>query len=81
MVRGRDDRLRVFIKIRPHGGMSRIGEPCKNLTTIRCPWHSWTYDLDGSLIAQPNIGGVGVNKTDGSDRESWACAKRAVASG
>jgi choline monooxygenase len=69
MVRGRDDRLRVFINICPHRGMSPIGEPCKNLTTIRCPWHSWTFDLDGSLIAQPNIGGVGVNKVDGFDRE------------
>lgn len=68
MVRGRDGRLRVFHNICPHRGMSPIGEPCKNLTTIRCPWHSWTYDLDGSLIAQPNIGGVGVNQVEGFDR-------------
>ncbi|MDZ4737056.1 MAG: aromatic ring-hydroxylating dioxygenase subunit alpha [Rhodospirillaceae bacterium] len=70
MVRGRDDRLRVFLNICPHRGMSPIAEPCKGLTNIRCPWHSWTYDLDGALIAQPNIGGVGVNKQDGFDRSA-----------
>ncbi len=70
MVRGRDDKLRVFHNICLHRGMSPIAEPCRNLSTIRCPWHSWTYDLDGSLLAQPNIGGVGVNREEGFDRAS-----------
>ena len=68
MVRGRDGHLRVFHNICPHRGMSPVSEPCRNLSTIRCPWHSWTYDLDGTLIAQPNIGGVGINQADGFDR-------------
>ena len=68
MVRGRDGTLRVFHNICLHRGMSPVGEPCQGLSTIRCPWHSWTYDLDGTLLAQPNIGGVGINKVDGFDR-------------
>ena len=70
MVRGRDSRLRVFLNICPHRGMSPVSEPCKGLSTIRCPWHSWSFDLDGRLVAQPNIGGVGVNKADGFDRDA-----------
>jgi choline monooxygenase len=69
MVRGRDRTLRVFLNICPHRGMSPVPEPCKGLATIRCPWHSWSFDLEGKLMAQPNIGGVGVNKCDGFDRE------------
>jgi choline monooxygenase len=69
MVRGRDEVLRVFLNICPHRGMSPVTEPCKGLTTIRCPWHSWSFDLDGRLVAQPNIGGVGVNRADGFDKD------------
>ena len=26
--------------------------------SLRCPYHSWTYALDGKLIAAPNIGAL-----------------------
>jgi len=69
MVRGRDGKLRVFLNICPHRGMSPVAEPCSGLATIRCPWHSWSFDLEGKLVAQPNIGGVGVNRVDGFDKD------------
>jgi choline monooxygenase len=70
ILRDRKGAVRVFHNICPHRGMSPVAEPCKGLATIRCPWHSWSFDLDGRLVAQPNIGGVGVNHADGFDRDA-----------
>ena len=32
---------------------------------IRCPYHSWTYDLEGKLKAAPHIGGTNQHKPKG----------------
>ena len=32
---------------------------------IRCPYHSWTYDLEGNLKAAPHIGGTNQHKPKG----------------
>src|ERR1700730_7739528 len=31
---------------------------------IRCPYHGWTYALDGSLVAAPNMGEEGFSRFD-----------------
>ena len=32
---------------------------------IICPYHSWTYDLEGNLKAAPHIGGqININLKD-----------------
>lgn len=53
VIRGKDDRLRAFLNVCRHRG-SRILEgagSCRGV--IRCPYHGWTYRLDGSLMAVP----------------------------
>ena len=37
---------------------------------IRCPYHSWTYELDGTLKGTPHIGGFGTHENDGFDRRA-----------
>jgi glycine betaine catabolism A len=57
LIRGRDGLLRAFLNVCRHRGAQLCteteGEVKRNL---RCPYHSWTYALDGKLIAAPNIG-------------------------
>ena len=53
VIRGKDDQLRAFKNVCRHRA-SRILEgqgSCPGV--IRCPYHGWTYQLDGSLMAIP----------------------------
>ena len=62
LVRGRDQAVRGFLNVCRHRGaqlcLTDSGEAGK---TIRCPYHGWTYGLDGQLVAAPNwpaLGGI-----------------------
>lgn len=67
LVRGRDQEIRAFHNICRHRAMRPVADPC-NVRLIRCPWHSWAYDLEGKLMATPEIGGARVNAAEGFDR-------------
>jgi phenylpropionate dioxygenase-like ring-hydroxylating dioxygenase large terminal subunit len=52
VVRGRDEELRAFVNVCRHRGHPvASGEGCRE--TLQCPYHAWTYDLDGSLRRAP----------------------------
>jgi choline monooxygenase len=70
LLRGRDRRVRGFYNACRHRGMKLLCEPAKNLRSITCPFHHWTYGLDGSLRGTPYLGGVGEHKLEGFERES-----------
>jgi Rieske 2Fe-2S family protein len=56
LVRGRDGLLRAFLNVCRHRGAQLCTEAEGQLRrSLRCPYHSWTYALDGKLIAAPNI--------------------------
>ncbi|MGV9801639.1 aromatic ring-hydroxylating oxygenase subunit alpha [Mycobacterium sp. NPDC003449] len=59
LVRGRDGLLRAFLNICRHRGaqlcVEAQGQVRRNL---RCPYHAWTYALDGKLVAAPNLGSL-----------------------
>ena len=55
VVRGKDDRLRAFHNTCRHRG-SILCEQAQGKfrgERIVCPYHSWTYSLEGDLIATP----------------------------
>jgi choline monooxygenase len=52
LVRGRDGELRGFVNVCRHRGHV-LCEADAARETIQCPYHAWTYDLDGSLRSAP----------------------------
>ena len=70
MVRTPAGTVRVFHNVCSHRGNELVWAPCRARGAIRCPYHAWTYDLDGRLIGTPNIGGVGRHEAQGFDREA-----------
>jgi Rieske 2Fe-2S family protein len=50
LVRGDDNVIRGFFNVCRHRAheLVQVGE-CSQARSIRCPYHGWNYDLDGSL--------------------------------
>ncbi|MEP2027585.1 MAG: aromatic ring-hydroxylating dioxygenase subunit alpha [Paracoccaceae bacterium] len=53
IVMGRDRRLRAFHNICRHRGTQLIRAVGKAQKALTCPYHDWTYDLEGNLISVP----------------------------
>jgi phenylpropionate dioxygenase-like ring-hydroxylating dioxygenase large terminal subunit len=52
VARGKDGVLRAFVNVCRHRGHIVVQESgCRE--TLQCPYHAWTYDLDGSLRRAP----------------------------
>ncbi len=64
MMRNRQGEVQVFHNVCSHRGMKLVHEAGEVQGMIRCPYHSWTYDLDGNLKGTPHIGGIAKHKDD-----------------
>ncbi len=64
IVRNGESALSVFHNVCSHRGMILVREPGVVQGSLRCPYHSWNYGLNGELRGTPHIGGVGVHKLD-----------------
>src|ERR1700752_2321035 len=53
----RDSRfeIRGFYNVCRHRGARLKEDACGHASTIQCPYHAWTYGLDGRLIGAPHM--------------------------
>jgi choline monooxygenase len=58
VVRGQDGMLRGFFNVCRHHAAAVMTEPCGTAARLQCPYHGWTYGLDGSLKGVPDFEGV-----------------------
>lgn len=54
IVMGRDRRLRAFHNICRHRGTQLLRAVGKTQKAVTCPYHDWSYDLEGSLVSVPD---------------------------
>ena len=52
VTRGRDGRVRAFANVCRHRGV-RIMDGAGKARRFTCPFHAWTYDLEGQLVGLP----------------------------
>ena len=52
VTRAEDDETRAFLNVCRHRG-STVADGVGNRMTLQCPYHAWTYALDGSLRSAP----------------------------
>jgi choline monooxygenase len=57
-IRGNDHVLRAFFNVCRHHAAAVLTEPDGRVLNLRCPYHGWTYSLDGELIGTPDFSGV-----------------------
>ncbi|QMW23866.1 aromatic ring-hydroxylating oxygenase subunit alpha [Sandaracinobacteroides saxicola] len=75
VARGKDGVVRAFRNLCTHRGAKLLtGEEgvCEHRARLTCPFHAWTFDLEGRLVGQPGKAGF-----DGGDA-LWpvACEER-----
>ena len=68
VLRDKNNKIRVFHNVCSHRGFKLVQQSEKLKKFIRCPYHSWSYDLEGELISTPHIGGVGKHESDDFDK-------------
>jgi choline monooxygenase len=83
IVRGNDGALRGFFNVCRHHAAAVLSEPQGKADNLRCPYHGWTYDLQGALVHTPEFGGVanfdrsanGLVPIQVAERHGWLFAK------
>jgi len=67
IVRDKAGDVRGFYNVCRHRGTRLCEEQIGHLSAIQCPYHAWTYGLDGRLIGAPHMDEVqGFNKAEHS---------------
>jgi Rieske 2Fe-2S family protein len=57
VVRGNDRRIRAFYNVCRHRGSRLLDAPSgQRLARVLCPYHAWSYNLDGTVQSAPQMG-------------------------
>ena len=65
VVRDHDGAINAFVNVCRHRG-TQVASGCGHRETLQCPYHAWTYGLDGSLRAAPRS-----EREPGFDKSDW----------
>ena len=57
LVRNNEDKITAFHNVCRHRCLKLVDQSGNSGQLIKCPYHSWVYDLTGSLKAAPYFGG------------------------
>jgi Rieske 2Fe-2S family protein len=77
VARDRGGQLRAFHNVCRHRGTPVCTVPRGEASSFRCPYHAWTYGLDGHLLGAPMLGEL---RAHGFDVDDAALAPVAVES-
>ena len=55
IIRGKDGLIRAFMNVCRHRGSHVCLESKGNVKRLMCPYHAWTYNLEGDLVAAKNL--------------------------
>jgi Rieske 2Fe-2S family protein len=65
VVRDHRSTIRSFYNVCRHRGTRLREDQSGHVLAIQCPYHAWTYGLDGRLLGAPHMDGVpGFDKAD-----------------
>lgn len=64
IIKGNDEEIRSFYNVCPHRASKLVENECGHKKSIQCPYHAWSFTLDGHLNRAPNMKGVSYNSED-----------------
>ncbi len=63
IIRNKENKIKVFHNVCSHRGLKLVIKAGNIKNVIRCPYHSWSYNYDGDLVATPHIGGMNKHQS------------------
>lgn len=64
VARGKDGAIRAMHNVCTHRGTILVDEEEGRRSTFSCPYHMWTFGLDGALLSAPDFASFHVEKAD-----------------
>ena len=68
ILKDKNKKIKVFHNVCSHRGYKLLQKSCNIKNVLRCPYHSWAYDLDGNLSATPHLGGMNKHHDKNFDK-------------
>ena len=68
ILRDNERQVQVFHNVCSHRGYKILQKPCNIKNVLRCPYHSWSYNLGGELVATPHLGGMNKHEVQGFEK-------------
>ena len=65
LIKNNKNEINAFHNVCSHRCLKLVNEKKNVKKIIQCPYHSWTYDLDGNLKSSPHFGGTNNHKPKG----------------
>jgi choline monooxygenase len=65
LVKDNNNKITAFHNVCSHRCLKLVDEKKNVGKIIRCPYHSWSYDLEGKLKAAPHVGGTDQHQPKG----------------
>ena len=65
LVKDNNSKINAFHNVCSHRCLKLVDEKKNVGKIIRCPYHSWSYDLEGKLKAAPHVGGTDQHQPKG----------------
>ena len=65
LVKNNDNKITAFHNVCSHRCLKLVDKEKNVGKIIRCPYHAWSYDLEGNLKAAPHIGGTNKHQPKG----------------
>ena len=70
LLRNKKNQIKVYHNVCSHRGYKILKKKCNIKNILRCPYHSWSYNLEGKLVATPHIGGMNKHESKDFDKSS-----------
>ncbi len=75
LTRDANGDVHAFHNVCRHRGLELVSEPQHGRPTLVCPYHSWTYALNGDLIKTPHFCGPDCNDSPSLDRSQYGLSR------
>lgn len=66
MATGFDGKTRVFHNVCPHRGARLVVDDARQARALTCPYHAWSFTLDGELQGRPHFHGPENHDREGT---------------